>query len=258
MHKNLSSALLANDTQGSILRSCSTGKVSSTAYTPYGDHWPMLTPSTSLGFTGQYREPTLSVYILGNGYRTYAPRLLRFMSPDNLSPFDKGGINAYAYCAADPINFRDPSGHTGSLIAKFEKFARIEIEIDHRPKPVASQRDLWERPGNTQNLELEPKTRSNTFHRDTFVVMPIGGADRFIAEHHVQELLSKAVELKQLTATLKTYKKDPNAYSRRISDLNTEISKRAKRNQTIVKYGASMYASARSPENQNIHIRGDY
>ena len=35
---------------------------------------------------------------------------MRFNSPDTLSPFGKGGINAYAYCAGDPVNRSDPSG----------------------------------------------------------------------------------------------------------------------------------------------------
>jgi len=35
---------------------------------------------------------------------------MMFLSPDPLSPFGEGGINPYAYCSGDPINFRDPSG----------------------------------------------------------------------------------------------------------------------------------------------------
>ena len=38
--------------------------------------------------------------------------MMRFQGPDNLSPFDKGGLNAYAYCNADPVNLADPSGHS--------------------------------------------------------------------------------------------------------------------------------------------------
>jgi hypothetical protein len=35
---------------------------------------------------------------------------MRFLSPDQLSPFGWGGLNAYAYCAGDPVNHSDPSG----------------------------------------------------------------------------------------------------------------------------------------------------
>ncbi|MFA1026632.1 MULTISPECIES: RHS repeat-associated core domain-containing protein [Pseudomonas syringae group] len=47
---------------------------------------------------------------MGNGYRAYNPVLMRFNSPDSLSPFGKGGLNAYAYCAGDPVNRSDPDG----------------------------------------------------------------------------------------------------------------------------------------------------
>ncbi|ANN68601.1 RHS repeat-associated core domain-containing protein [Bordetella bronchialis] len=50
-------------------------------------------------------------YALGNGYRMFLPALMRFNAPDTDSPFGLGGVNGYAYCADDPINGSDPSGH---------------------------------------------------------------------------------------------------------------------------------------------------
>jgi len=64
----------------------------------------------ALAFNGERLDPFTGCYHLGNGRRAYNPTLMRFQSADRLSPFGKGGINAYAYCRNDPVNFADPSG----------------------------------------------------------------------------------------------------------------------------------------------------
>lgn len=79
------------------------------AYSPYGANGQRLL-RPALGFTGQIREPA-GGYLLGNGKRLYLPSQARFCQPDRLSPFGRGGINAYAYCGQDPINRHDPSGN---------------------------------------------------------------------------------------------------------------------------------------------------
>ncbi|HED3891821.1 TPA: RHS repeat-associated core domain-containing protein [Morganella morganii] len=77
-------------------------------WSPYGSGNPVdLLP----GFNGERCDPVSGSYHLGNGYRAYNPVLMRFNCPDSLSPFGEGGINPYAYCAGDPVNFTDPSGH---------------------------------------------------------------------------------------------------------------------------------------------------
>lgn len=53
----------------------------------------------------------LSWQALGNGYRIYNTALMRCHSPDDFSPFGRGGLNAYAFGRGDPINHIDPSGH---------------------------------------------------------------------------------------------------------------------------------------------------
>ncbi|MFJ4443137.1 RHS repeat-associated core domain-containing protein [Pseudomonas sp. NPDC089422] len=80
------------------------------AYTPYGYRADQGGPV--LGFTGQPRDANTGCYLLGNGRRAFNPRLMRFHSPDDMSPFSAGGLNAYAYCAGDPINRSDPSGRS--------------------------------------------------------------------------------------------------------------------------------------------------
>jgi len=42
--------------------------------------------------------------------------LMRFNSPDKLSPFGEGGLNTYSYCQGDPVNRVDPSGGAGSFV----------------------------------------------------------------------------------------------------------------------------------------------
>lgn len=53
----------------------------------------------------------IHLYHLGNGSRTYQPNLSRFLSMDSYGPFSIAGINPYAYCSGDPINFKDPTGN---------------------------------------------------------------------------------------------------------------------------------------------------
>jgi len=67
-----------------------------------------------LGFNGEHLDPVAGYYPLGNGHRAFNPSLMRFISPDRMSPFAAGGLNAYAYCQGDPVNFQDPSGQMKS------------------------------------------------------------------------------------------------------------------------------------------------
>lgn len=102
--------LTATDRHGSPQLSLKAGEAGGTTHvwSPYGggkvaDGLP--------GFNGERPDPLTGNYHLGNGYRAWSPRLMRFTCPDSLSPFGAGGINPYAYCAGDPVNLTDPSGH---------------------------------------------------------------------------------------------------------------------------------------------------
>ncbi|ARP91001.1 hypothetical protein CAL14_12450 [Bordetella genomosp. 9] len=88
-----------------------------------------------VAFTGMYRDPVAAGYPLGNGYRWYLPPLMRFSAPDSASPFGAGGVNPYVYCAGDPINRLDPSGHTpeGEVVESAENGVRNEIGSRKRP-----------------------------------------------------------------------------------------------------------------------------
>ena len=103
--------LFSADQQQSILRSLKAGEQQNIAYTPYGSR-PVTEDAFALqGFAGEQLDPMTGLYLLGNGYRPYSPTLMRFLVPDSLSPFGAGGLNPYAYCAGDPINRVDPTGH---------------------------------------------------------------------------------------------------------------------------------------------------
>ncbi len=106
-----STGLLVTDDKGSVLSVQEADEDEPHGYSAYG-HDPGLPSSrTLLGFNGEALLALHSGYLLGNGYRSFNPALGRFMSPDSLCPFDQGGLNAYCYCAGDPINHTDPSGH---------------------------------------------------------------------------------------------------------------------------------------------------
>ncbi|HDS1058868.1 RHS repeat-associated core domain-containing protein [Pseudomonas putida] len=79
-------------------------------YTSYGYEQPPEPTLKLTGFTGQPRSVSAHLYLMGSGRRAYNTALMRFCSPDDLSPFSKGGVNAYAYCNNDPTNYSDQSG----------------------------------------------------------------------------------------------------------------------------------------------------
>ena len=106
----LHTLLLATDSKSSVLANISGGRINRMAYSAFGFQSAEQEEVPRLGFNGQFRE-ALNWYFLGNGYRVYNSRLMRFHSPDSWSPFGEGGLNAYMYCAGDPVNFSDPTGH---------------------------------------------------------------------------------------------------------------------------------------------------
>lgn len=104
-------SLLGCDQQGSVLQSVTGNQIQRSVYTPYGGSDVVGGLQSLLGFNGEQPDPVTGCYLLGNGYRAYNPVLMRFHSPDSMSPFDSGGVNPYAYCEGDPVNMTDPTGH---------------------------------------------------------------------------------------------------------------------------------------------------
>ena len=99
-------ALTITDLPGSVL--AQHGYLQRFAYTPFGG-----LPARIAGASA-YHSLWLEdgYYLPGNGYRVYLPALMRFHSPDDQSPFNAGGLNAYVFSLANPVNHSDPSGRS--------------------------------------------------------------------------------------------------------------------------------------------------
>jgi RHS repeat-associated protein len=113
--------LLATDRSQSIIGEIVDGQTHTIAYSAYGEQSAQQKVETRLGFNGQLREAYIGWYLLGNGYRAYNPRLMRFHSPDTWSPFGGGGLNAYMYCVGDPVNRVDPTGHVPWTVLRINR-----------------------------------------------------------------------------------------------------------------------------------------
>ncbi len=89
------------------------------AYTAYGTPIGTPLPSTPFGWHGEAGCRTDSeTGLVFMEARYYSPALGRFVSRDPIG-FD-GGINLYAYCYGDPINYIDPGGMDGSPYLVFD------------------------------------------------------------------------------------------------------------------------------------------
>ena len=99
------------------------------AYTAYGHS---AIGDSLLGFNGAFQLALTGFYPLGNGHRIYGPTMMRFFSPDYLSPFSKGGINSYSYCLGDPVNLTDPSGQTPNLFTQIKNWFSPRKELATR------------------------------------------------------------------------------------------------------------------------------
>lgn len=107
-----STVLLHSTASASVIAESLRGELRSIGYSAYGIRSASGALESDLGFNGEALDPATGWYLLGNGYRAYNPVMMRFHSPDSLSPFDSGGLNYYAYCQGNPVTFRDPTGHS--------------------------------------------------------------------------------------------------------------------------------------------------
>ena len=105
---------LLTDASHTVVGECLQNQLLTAAYTAYGERSSEQALHSMVAFNGEVLDEASSWYLLGKGYRAYNPHLMRFHSPDSMSPFGAGGLNPYAYCLGNPIALRDPTGHAGT------------------------------------------------------------------------------------------------------------------------------------------------
>jgi len=103
--------LLLTDASPSVIGESLRAGLREAAYSAYGEWQDERRLQSLMAFNGEPCEAATGWYLLGRGYRAYNPVLMRFHSPDVLSPFHDGGLNPYMYCLGNPVRFHDPSGH---------------------------------------------------------------------------------------------------------------------------------------------------
>jgi RHS repeat-associated protein len=160
----LSSMLTASDQQRSVLLIYEKKRLESQAYSPYGHHNQGSGLLSLLAFSGERLDASSGLYHLGNGYRQFSPVMMRFCSPDSWSPFGAGGLNAYAYCAGDPTNRTDPTGHFWGIGKFFRRLFRL------KPKPPKVTKTFAPE---TQSATIQAAQTSTLFPN----AQPTGGAD---------------------------------------------------------------------------------
>ena len=108
--------LLLTDIKNSVIAENQGSDLRTAVYTAYGERSSAHALKSLVAFNGEVLDPASGWYLLGRGYRAYNPSLMRFHSPDSMSPFRPGGINCYMYCSGNPIAFSDPTGHASTKI----------------------------------------------------------------------------------------------------------------------------------------------
>jgi RHS repeat-associated protein len=190
--------LLATDQQRSILHTLKPNHQRQPfTYSPYGYRQLGNGLLSLLGFNGERLDPVIGNYLLGNGNRAFNPVLMRFNSPDRLSPFGKGGLNSYAYCSGDPINLYDPDGHSAvsvfKLVQASVRFRRLlnvktarQIELAEVKRTGVININVGSRqarlkPSITPEKAIEMRDKVNR-------LASLGSIDRFRNHHFLSEL----------------------------------------------------------------------
>lgn len=158
LYSNGTGALLATDQQKSVLNIINHAINQQLSYCPYGHRPAGSTVVSLIGFNGERPDPVTGHYLLGQGFRAYNPVLKRFNSPDSFSPFGRGGINAYAYCENNPINYADPDGHARLFFLARRLFKQSDVS-DALSRVKKSLGSVNKTKGNPATLPKKTKSK---------------------------------------------------------------------------------------------------
>ncbi|MFF7863725.1 RHS repeat-associated core domain-containing protein [Pseudomonas monteilii] len=181
-------------------------------YAAYGHTSSLPSQRTVSGFNGESLTSFLASYLLGNGYRAFSPVLMRFHSADSLSPFDAGGLNAYAYCLGDPINNADPDGHSSwswLRTRKFTPFSRTpQQKVNQRAASLAAiTQKLKEQTAeltlaDSQRAKFGKLARKNANHYATTAdalynkgIRKLTGISKYTSEATIPDTVNRSVNI---------------------------------------------------------------
>lgn len=218
----LKTSILATDQQRSVLTVLDKSGPQPIAHTPYG-HRPLASGLFSLlGFNGERPDPVTGCYLLGNGYRAFNPVLMRFNSPDSWSPFGEGGLNGYTYCAGDPINLSDKSGHVIDKILQFmdEMFTTTSQAMTRGntpPKSMPTERQLLHKittqnPNPEQYVKtLQAVNQNLGSHSNNALKMPqVETLNSIVKQLNDGKISNTTAHLQEATSWAKKFVKEPN------------------------------------------------
>ncbi|CAM3439769.1 hypothetical protein BZK31_12375 [Pseudomonas floridensis] len=237
------SDLLATDRANSVSHSVNAQTHQAFSYTPYGSS-ATERPSGMPAFTGLITDPVTGHYLLGNGTRAFNPVLRRFNSPDPFSPFGEGGLNAYAYCQGDPVNYTDPSGRfpIGALGVAAVWLKKTLF------MPIAKKNGMTDEDGIAQTIRKALERNKAAPRKMTPARTYLDNATRQLDRNSpfVQKLVSVNLNLASHGDTNLTYQQAVN-----YAALAKQVSRGKISNATAHIYAASMWAHKLRTEGQS-------
>jgi len=160
---NVIPTLLAIDGNGSVSVLTGRHEYCNLILTAYGAFQRMTTHEPHIiAFKGYAWHALTATYVLGQGYRHYSAALMRFTTVDKWSPFAQGGLNTYAYCGDDPINFTDGSGAMRHPRPPTNGNSKLRPISRSRPRSVSSTQGARSKPTPRPETNAQPINENAT------------------------------------------------------------------------------------------------